>query len=477
MHVFPVILAGGSGTRLWPLSRKEFPKQFLKLHGEYSLLQHTVKRSKQLSYQEMLVIGNEVHYFLCQEQLEPIEQKLTYILEPCPRNTAPAIAMAAHHVLSTCGTDGTLVILPSDHWIDNGDAWVQAMQSAIDYVEDKTALVTFGIKPTSAKTGYGYIDAGGMVAQGVYKINQFHEKPSADEAERYLKSGQSYWNSGMFVCRATTYLEELKRFEPELFDWAEKAYQKASHQNDYVRVNEEAFAQCCAESVDYAIMEKTQHAVLVPIDIAWNDLGSWSAVAETNEADDKGNVLQGHALAEKTEGCLISSEHALVTALGIKDQIIVATQDAVLVADKSYAEEVKNIVGSLSEKHQNLADAHLCTHRPWGTFEVLAENEAFKVKRLMLKPGAKLSLQSHEHRAEHWVVVQGEAVVVNGEEEFTLTANQSTYIPPKTVHRLSNPGDTPLFVIEVQSGSYLGEDDIKRYDDIYVRKTLIEELP
>lgn len=470
MHVFPIILAGGSGTRLWPLSRKDFPKQFLNLHGETSLLQQTFQRAKSMPHTGIMVVSNEAHYFLCQDQLKNFDANLTYLLEPCARNTAPAIACAAHRVLDVVGEDAILVVLPSDHWIEDQVAWQAAMQRGIDYVTHTPAMVTFGVKPTSPKTGYGYIDTAEQKAKGVYSVAQFREKPTREVAEMCIQSGTSYWNSGMFVCRATTYLEELSRFEPELFTSTEAAYQQAYRQHDYFRLDEKAFAACRADSIDYAVMEKTERAVVVPMDIAWNDLGCWSAVAETNKADAHGNVLQGKALVAASEGCMISSEHVLVTALGLRDQIIVATRDAVLVADKRYSQQVKELVSTLGEEHQSLAEEHACVQRPWGTYEILAEGEAFKVKRLMLKPGARISLQRHEHRAEHWVVVAGEADVVNDTKLFRLTVNQSTYIPPKTTHRLSNPGTVPLYVIEVQSGVYLGEDDITRYEDIYARE-------
>ncbi|MDF1645941.1 MAG: mannose-1-phosphate guanylyltransferase/mannose-6-phosphate isomerase [Legionellaceae bacterium] len=469
MHVFPVILAGGSGTRLWPLSRKDFPKQFLQLHEGGSLLQQTVLRAKEIPHQEILLVSNEAHYFLCQEQLRAFDLNLTYLLEPCARNTAPAIACAAHHALHVAGDDAVLLILPSDHWIEDAVAWRLAMQQAINFVRDVSAMVTFGVKPTSPKTGYGYIDAGDNLAQGVYEIARFREKPTVEVAEACIETALSYWNSGMFVCRATTYLEELSQFEPELFQLTQQAYQDAYQQHDYFRLNETAFSACRSESIDYAIMEKTARAAVVPMNIAWNDLGCWSAVAESTPADEHDNVLQGKVLAEKSKGCLISSEHTLVTALGLRNQIVVATRDAVLVADKQYSQQVKDLVTLLENEHQTLTETHTCTQRPWGTFEILAEGEAFKVKRLMLEPGAKISLQRHEKRAEHWVVVAGVAEVLNGKHVFQLQVNQSTYIAPKTKHRLSNPGDTPLYVIEVQSGAYLGEDDITRYEDIYAR--------
>lgn len=471
---FPVILAGGSGTRLWPLSRKNFPKQFLRLQGETSLLQQTVQRAMSLPQTNTLVVSNEAHYFLCQEQLQAFAAQLTYLLEPCARNTAPAIAGAAHYISSIAGRDAVMLILPSDHWIADEEAWREAMLQGIEYAANEPALVTFGIKPTGPKTGYGYIQATRKLSSNVLAVAQFREKPDAETAERLVAEGHYYWNSGMFVCRAGTYLDELKHHEPDMFAYSEQAVREAYDGHDYLRFDMDAFSRCREESIDYALMEKTTQAALIPVDMQWSDLGCWTSVAEAHQPDENGNHLHGQVLVKDSQGCLISSEHTLVTTLGIRDQIIVATADAVLVADKRYSQQVKEIVGALSQSHRQLADEHQRVSRPWGYYEVLAEGPTFKVKRLMVKPGARLSLQMHQHRAEHWVVVDGEADVVNDDLQMRLTANQSTYIPQKTRHRLGNSGQVPLYVIEVQSGSYLGEDDITRFDDMYQRQSTHE---
>ena len=467
---FPVILAGGSGTRLWPLSRKNYPKQFLRLQGECSLLQQTMKRSLLLPQQKTLVVSNEAHYFLCQEQLQAFSAQVTYMLEPCARNTAPAIASAAHYIASIAGPDAVMFVLPSDHWIEDDKGWQAAMLKGAQFAAEQHALITFGIKPTAPKTGYGYIEATRPLAAQVYAVDSFREKPDAKTAEEFIANGHYYWNSGMFVCRAGTYLDELKQHAPDIFVHSEQAVFKAHHHHDYLRLDAEAFAQCREDSIDYAVMEKTDKGALIPIDVPWSDLGCWTAVAEANELDANGNAIHGKVIARDSHNCLISSEHTLVTTLGVQDQIIVVTADAVLVADKRYSQQVKEIVNALGKEHGQLAQDHQRVARPWGYYEVLAEGPTFKVKRLMVKPGARLSLQMHEHRAEHWVVVAGQAEVVNDTQELRLMANQSTYIPQNTRHRLSNPGTEPLYVIEVQSGSYLGEDDIKRFDDIYERK-------
>lgn len=467
--VFPVILAGGAGTRLWPLSRKSFPKQFLRLQGATSLLQQTMQRVLTLGHSEVLVVSNEAHYFLCQEQLQVFNTPITYLLEPCARNTAPAIAAAAHYIAAQAGDDAVMLILPSDHWIADNNLWSSAMVQGVAFAAAQEALVTFGIHPSSAKTGYGYIEATDCLNPNVFAVKSFCEKPDAETAEKFVAQGNYYWNSGMFVCRASVYLSELKKLAADIFNPSKQAVTNAYRQHDYLHLEAQAFAECRAESIDYAVMEQTDKAVVIPVAMPWSDLGCWTAVAEANELDDNGNSLHGKVVAKDSYDCLITSEDTLVTTLGIRDQIIVVTADAVLVADKKYSQQVKEIVNTLGQEHQRLADEHLRVARPWGYYEILAEGPTFKVKRLMIKAGAKLSLQMHQHRAEHWVVVSGVAEVVNDEKVLQLMVNQSTYIPPKTRHRLSNAGNKPLYVIEVQSGSYLGEDDITRFDDVYRR--------
>ncbi|MDX1836120.1 mannose-1-phosphate guanylyltransferase/mannose-6-phosphate isomerase [Legionella taurinensis] len=472
--LYPVILAGGSGTRLWPLSRKNFPKQFLCLQGQHSLLQETMKRVTSLACEQILVVSNDAHYFLCQEQLEQLQlaqtPQLTYLLEPCARNTAPAITVAARHLVDQAGREALMLVLPSDHWIADASAWQKAMTQGCRYAAEEDVIITFGIRPDSPKTGYGYIEAGNELAPGVFALQCFREKPDAALAASFVEEGHYYWNSGMFVCRAGVYLDEIERHAPDIASQSQQALSKAHHHQDFIRLDDESFSQCRSDSIDYAVMEKTSRAVVIPVDIQWSDLGCWTSVAEANTLDEQGNVLHGNVIAKESHNSLISSSSALITTLGIKNQIIVATPDAVLVADKSYSQQVKDLVNSLTGDNQQLVDDHQRVMRPWGYYEILAEGPAFKVKRLMVKPGARLSLQKHQHRAEHWVVVGGEAEVVNDEKIMHLEANQSTYIPPKTRHRLSNPGKQPLFVIEVQSGHYLGEDDIERFDDIYQRK-------
>ncbi|CAM2744719.1 mannose-1-phosphate guanylyltransferase/mannose-6-phosphate isomerase [Legionella worsleiensis] len=473
--LFPVILAGGSGTRLWPLSRQNFPKQFLTLNGECSLLQQTMARAMTLHSEGLIIVSNDAHYFLCQEQLQDFANQTTYLLEPCVRNTAPAIACAAHHLVQSAGRDAVMLVLPSDHWIADDRAWKNAMVTGIQYALEHKKIVTFGIEPDSPKTGYGYIESGLQLTPNVKQVLSFREKPDAQRAAEFIAEGNYFWNSGMFVCTAGVYLDELKRFEPSIHQHSEQALIHAQHHHDFIRLEPDVFAQCKDESIDYAIMEKTDKAVVIPVAMQWSDLGCWTAVADANEQDENGNTLNGKVIAQDSHNCLINSEHLLVTTVGIQNQIIVATSDAVLVADKRYSQQVKELVNSLRKDHHHLTQDHQRVNRPWGYYEILAEGSAFKVKRLMVKPGAKLSLQMHQHRAEHWVVVEGQAEIINGTQKINLSVNQSTYIPQKTLHRLSNPGDTPLYVIEVQSGNYLGEDDIRRFDDVYSRRTVEPE--
>ena len=469
MDIFPIVMAGGSGTRLWPLSRKNFPKQFLKLQGERSLLQQTMSRVNLLPHQQTIIVSNQDHYFLCQEQLGSLNEKINYLLEPCARNTAPAMAVAAFYLQHHANSDALMLVLPSDHFFGDEKAWCADMRRGLKTAFEEDAIVTFGIKPRGPKTGYGYIEAGEAHRNDTFQVANFREKPDEKTAQAFIDSGQFYWNSGMFACKASVYLAELESLAPDIYDACKRAFSNGHHANDFLRLDEHALSNCRSESVDYAVMEKTQKALVLPIDVAWSDLGCWTAVLEANQVDENGNALSGHVMTKDSKDCLISSDHALVTTLGIENQIIVATQDAVLVADKKYSQQVKDIVNNLGEHHRQLADDHLKMSRPWGYYEVLAEGETFKVKRLMVKPGATLSLQRHQHRAEHWVVVSGVASIVNDDKTLCLKANQSTYIPKKTLHRLANKADTPLFVIEVQSGDYLGEDDIERFDDAYHR--------
>ncbi len=471
--LFPIILAGGSGTRLWPLSRKNFPKQFLRLQGDKTLLQQAAERVTHLSeVKELTIISNESHYFLCQEQLQNCPLPLTYLLEPCARNTAPAIAAVSHYLLEKEGKDAIMLILPSDHYITDNAIFAGGIAQAMDYVNQQSVLITFGIQPSSPKTGYGYIQLGSCIDSNVYQIQQFHEKPPFDQALKYFNHGSYLWNSGIFLFKVSTYLDELKIYEPEIYEATQKAFIESKRHHDFIRLDNELFSLCSDQSIDYAIMERTSKSVVIPLDIQWSDLGSWTAVAETQDKDQFGNTIIGKALVQDTKDCFINSEHVLVTTLGLKHQIIVTTKDAVLVADKEYAQQVKDIVLSLTEQNDSRIAEHQRVYRPWGYYEVLVEDATFKVKRLMVKPNAQLSLQLHNHRAEHWVVVRGIATIVNGNEHIILKTNQSTYIPTGTRHRLANQHDEPLYVIEVQTGSYLGEDDIIRYEDLYERQHL-----
>ncbi len=462
--IHPVVLSGGSGTRLWPLSREHYPKQLLGLIGQQTLLQQTLARLDGLpDVAAPIVVCNEEHRFLVAEQVRaPGRQVGRIILEPVGRNTAPALTLAALE-LTGKGSDALMIVMPADHVIRDVAAFHQALREAMALAE-AGSLVTFGIKPSAPETGYGYIRKGAD-----HKVAQFVEKPDAPTAERYVACGEYLWNSGMFVMRAAAWLEEIGRLRPEMLRACREAFDAGAADADFYRVNKEAFVSCPSDSIDYAVMEKTERAAVVPLDAGWSDIGAWSALWQVSPQDASGNVLQGDVFALDTSNALLISQSRLLAAVGLKDTIVVETPDAVLVAHKDHAQKVKDVVAHLKRQSRNEHLEHRRVYRPWGSYEGVDSGERFQVKRLVVKPGASLSLQMHHHRAEHWVVVRGTARVTRGEEVFLLSENQSTYIPIGAKHRLENPGTIPLEIIEVQSGSYLGEDDIVRFQDVYNR--------
>ncbi len=462
----PVLLSGGSGTRLWPLSREAYPKQFLPLLGELSLLQRTWQRLDGLPCASPLVVANEEHRFMVAEQLKQVgATPSAMILEPVGRNTAPAIAVAALQAMSA-GSDPVLLVLPSDHLIADEAGFRSAVLAALPAAESG-ALVTFGIVPAAPETGYGYIKA--VPGAGLRAVERFVEKPDLATAEAYVASGEYFWNSGMFAFRASRYLEELGRSRPDILEHARVALAKARRDVDFLRLDKEAFAACPSDSIDYAVMEKTASAKVLPIDVGWSDVGSWSALWAMVEQDAAGNAHRGDVIAEDCRNTLVMAEGRLVALLGLDDIVVVDTDDAVLVAHKDRVQEVKAIVSRLKRDSRPQANLHRKVHRPWGSYDGVDRGERFQVKRIMVKPGATLSLQLHHKRAEHWIVVRGIARVTRDEEVFDLVENQSTYIPIGCKHRLHNPGSESLEIIEVQSGAYLGEDDIVRFEDAYGR--------
>jgi mannose-1-phosphate guanylyltransferase/mannose-6-phosphate isomerase len=474
----PVILSGGAGTRLWPLSRELYPKQLLALTGERTMLQQTALRLSGLAATAPVVVCNEAHRFLVAEQLRQLRtEPRAVVLEPFGRNTAPAIALAAHAALKMSlaeqGDDPELLVLPADHVIKDVAAFQKAVRIALPAVQ-QGKLVTFGIVPSAPETGYGYIQRGEAGSadgsSGVYRISRFVEKPSLERAQQFLQSGDYLWNSGMFMFRAGRYLQELERFAPQIARVCRSAFESAKSDLDFMRIDAKAFELCPSDSIDYAVMEKTSDAIVVPLDAGWSDVGSWSALHEACEADAHGNVSRGDVIAEDSQGCYLYSESRLVAAVGLKDHVVVETKDAVLVAPKNRVQDVKKLVSRLKEAGRYEHSLHREVFRPWGSYDSVENGERFQVKRLKVKPGATLSLQMHHHRAEHWIVVSGTARITRGEEVFLLEENQSTYIPIGVKHRIENPGMIPLHIIEVQSGSYLGEDDIVRFDDRYGRK-------
>ena len=464
-QVQPVLLSGGSGTRLWPLSREMYPKQFLPLVGDDTMLQATWKRIAPLASLPPIVVANESHRFLAAEQLRVLDvSNPAILLEPVGRNTAPAIAAAALQAMAT-GGDPLLLVLPSDHVIADAQAFRAAVVLASAAAE-QGALVTFGIVPTGAETGFGYIHA--APGDGVRKVLRFVEKPDASTAQGYVDAGGYYWNSGMFLFRASRYLQELERLRPDILAATRTAFAAATRDGDFIRLDKDAFATCPSESIDYAVMEKTDAAMVLPVDIGWNDVGSWSALWDVAARDADGNACRGDVIAIDSRN---SYAHArrLVALVGVDDLIVVETDDAVLVAHKDRVQQVKEVVAQLKTGQRSQAALHREVHRPWGSYDSVDVGDAFQVKRIKVKPGAQLSLQSHTRRAEHWIVVRGTARVTRDNDVFELHANQSTYIPIGAKHRLENPGTQMLELVEVQSGDYLGEDDIVRYEDVYGR--------
>ena len=468
--IVPVILAGGSGTRLWPLSRSLYPKQLLPLVAERTLLQSTVDRLDGVSDVAMpLVVCNTEHRFMVAEQLRDVEMDVSILLEPVGRNTAPAVTIAALEAL-THEEDPVLLVLPADHLINDQFTFRKALATGLACSE-RGDLITFGITPHQPETGYGYICKGDLVEETgeVYRVARFVEKPDLITAQEYLDSGEYLWNSGMFMFKASRYLEELESYAPEMLAACRAAYAGKMEDLDFIRIDEEAFALCPNDSIDYAVMEKTSAACVIPLDCGWSDIGSWAALWEQGEQDSDGNVFRGEVVAEDVHDCYIHTSGRLVAAIGLTDHVVVETADAVLVAAKDRVQDVKAIVEQLKAEQRQEVVLHRRVFRPWGSYECIDSAERFQVKRIIVNPGARLSLQAHHHRAEHWVVVKGTAKVVNGDKEIVLSENQSTYIPFATTHRLENPGKIPLELIEVQSGSYLGEDDIIRFEDIYGR--------
>jgi mannose-1-phosphate guanylyltransferase / mannose-6-phosphate isomerase len=468
--IVPVILSGGSGTRLWPLSRELYPKQLLPLVGKETMLQDTLRRLEGLEHvAEPIIVCNEEHRFLVAEQLRQIGVKpAAILLEPAGRNTAPAVALAAATALQEReqGEDPVLLVLPADHVIRDAGAF-QAAVAAGEKLARDGKLVTFGVVPSHPETGYGYIRA--AARDGAAAVQQFVEKPNTALAEEYVTSGEYYWNSGMFMFTAGRYIEELRTHRPEIVTQCVAAVAGAKADLDFIRVDRAAFEECPSDSIDYAVMENTAHAWVVPLDAGWNDVGSWSSLHDACEADSAGNVAVGDVLIEDASNCYLFSESRLVAAVGLADCVVVETKDAVLVAPRDRVQDVKLIVERLKAEGRYETSLHREVFRPWGSYDSVDQGDRFQVKRIVVNPGAQLSLQMHHHRAEHWIVVQGTARVTRGDDTFLLGENESTYIPMGTNHRLENPGKVPLHLIEVQSGSYLGEDDIVRFEDTYGR--------
>ncbi len=467
--LIPVILSGGAGTRLWPLSREMYPKQLLALTGKLTMLQDTATRLNGISGAKApIVVCNDAHRFTVAEQIRALGLEASAILlEPVGRNTAPAVALAALKALEV-DQEAILVVAPADHVIRDARVFQQASELAVAEAQ-AGKLVTFGIVAHAPETGYGYIRRGDGNGP-TYPVAQFIEKPPLDVARQFVTSGDYYWNSGMFVFKAARYLAELKTLAPDILEATKTAYLAAKRDLDFIRIDKAAFAKCRSESIDYAVMEKTQDAVVLPLDAGWSDVGSWSSLFDALPSDEEGNVLIGDSLVFDTHDCYVHSTSRLVTAVGMDDHIIIETKDAVMVAPKDRVQDVKELVSKLKKSGRSESALHREVFRPWGSYDSIDNGERFQVKRLSVKPGGVLSLQMHHHRAEHWIVVSGTARITCDDKTFLLSENQSTYIPVGSTHRIENPGKVPLHIVEVQSGSYLGEDDIVRFEDNYGRQ-------
>lgn len=465
-NIRTVIMAGGNGSRLWPLSRSLYPKQFLKLNTERSMLQTTINRVKPLSDHPSLIVCNEEHRFITAEQARQETTDFEILLEPVGRNTAPAIALAAIHAL-TKQEDPLLLVLPADHLIKDEVGFRDVVASSL-LLAEKGFLVTFGVVPTVPETGYGYICTGNKEDIG-YLVKDFVEKPNESLAKEYIDSGNHYWNSGMFLFKASCYLSELKKYRPDIYMVCEKTMSKAEVDLDFIRISEHHFNNCPQESIDYAVMEKTDKAIMVPLTAGWSDIGSWSSLWEVSDKDSSGNVVSGDVIAQESSNCIIKSTNKLIATIGVSETVIIETSDAVLVADKKHVNKLKDVVKTIESLGRDEHKIHREVFRPWGKYETVDIGERYQVKRITVKPKHRLSVQKHYHRSEHWVVVSGSALVGKGDEEKLITENESIYIPLGCIHWLENPSIVPLELIEIQVGNYLGEDDIVRLSDNYGR--------
>ncbi|WP_152225530.1 mannose-1-phosphate guanylyltransferase/mannose-6-phosphate isomerase [Pseudomonas sp. SCB32] len=468
--MIPVILSGGSGSRLWPLSRKQYPKQFLALTGEHTLFQQTLERLVFEGMEAPVVVSNQEHRFIVQEQLDALHLKTQAILlEPFGRNTAPAVAIAAMKLIAE-GRDELLLILPADHVIEDQRAFQRALALATNAAE-KGEMVLFGVPADRPETGYGYIKSGDErgLPDGVIRVERFIEKPDEARAKQFVEEGGYYWNSGMFLFRASRFLEELKKHDTDIYDTCLLALERSQRDGEVVSIDAATFECCPDNSIDYAVMEKTRRACVVPLAAGWNDVGSWSSIWEVHEKDADGNVTMGDVVVHDSRNCLVHGNGKLVSVVGLEDIVVVETKDAMMIAHKDRVQDVKKVVNQLDAAGRSETQNHCQVYRPWGSYDSVDMGGRFQVKHITVKPGARLSLQMHHHRAEHWIVVSGTAEVTCDDKVFLLTENQSTYIPIASVHRLANPGKIPLEIIEVQSGSYLGEDDIERLEDVYGR--------